>query len=70
MKSIARRKGPPANKAHEPAITEKLLRLSNAVVLPHVGSATFHARSEMARLACSAVTTVLSEGAVPADIIV
>ncbi len=54
---------------YEPEITEKLLQLSNAVVLPHVGSATFRARREMGRLACSAVTTVLSEGTVPPNVI-
>ncbi|MFP4231245.1 MAG: 2-hydroxyacid dehydrogenase [Spirochaetaceae bacterium] len=54
----------------EPEITRGLVSLSNAVVLPHVGSATFHARREMARLACSAVRSVLLEGETPPNTIV
>jgi lactate dehydrogenase-like 2-hydroxyacid dehydrogenase len=53
----------------EPEITERLLSLRNVVVLPHIGSATFHARREMARLACSAVRSVLIDGATPANTI-
>mgnify|MGYP006272389033 CR=1 FL=1 len=55
---------------HEPQVTEALRSLDNAVVLPHVGSATFHARREMARLACSAVRTVLADGKTPPNAVV
>lgn len=49
----------------EPEITAGLLSLSNVVLLPHIGSATVHARREMARLACSAVRSVLIDGVAP-----
>ena len=54
----------------EPEVTKELLGLSNVVVLPHVGSATYRSRSEMARLACSAVSTVLSDGTIPSNVVV
>jgi lactate dehydrogenase-like 2-hydroxyacid dehydrogenase len=53
----------------EPEITAELLSLRNVVVLPHIGSATFHARREMARLACSAVRSVLTDGEVPPNVV-
>ncbi|HDO19734.1 MAG TPA: D-glycerate dehydrogenase [Thermoplasmatales archaeon] len=36
---------------HEPEVSERLKRLSNVVILPHIGSATLETRTEMARLA-------------------
>ena len=54
----------------EPEITTELLSLDNVVVLPHIGSATFHARREMARLACSAVRGVLIDNVTPANTVV
>ncbi|MFW6223728.1 MAG: 2-hydroxyacid dehydrogenase [Spirochaetota bacterium] len=54
----------------EPEIASELLSLDNVVVLPHIGSGTFHARREMARLACSAVRSVLIDGVVPANTVV
>ncbi len=54
----------------EPEITTELLSLDNVVVLPHIGSATFHARREMARLACSAVRSVLIDGVTTGNTVV
>lgn len=52
----------------EPKINEKLLKLKNVVLLPHIGSAGKETREEMAELA---VTSIISffEGKVPANII-
>jgi lactate dehydrogenase-like 2-hydroxyacid dehydrogenase len=36
--------------ADEPRVPERLLALDNAVLLPHVGSATHHTRAIMARV--------------------
>ncbi len=43
----------------EPEITEDLLKMDNVVLLPHIGSATYKARNEMAVLAARNVINVL-----------
>ena len=43
----------------EPGVPRVLLEAPNAVLTPHIGSATFRARDEMARLAASNVIEVL-----------
>ena len=45
---------------NEPKINPELLKLSNVVLLPHVGSGTFEARNKMAELAARNVIAVLS----------
>ena len=44
----------------EPKITEKLMTLENAVLLPHIGSAAEETRSEMARMVIDDCCAVLS----------
>jgi len=44
----------------EPALAPGLARCENAVLLPHVGSATYEAREGMGRLAVDAIAAVLS----------
>jgi lactate dehydrogenase-like 2-hydroxyacid dehydrogenase len=45
---------------HEPRLADGLARLDNAVLLPHLGSATLEARDAMGRLVADAVVAVLS----------
>ena len=42
-------------------INPDLLKLSNAVLLPHIGSATEKARTDMAMIAVKNVVAVLSD---------
>ena len=49
----------------EPALAEGLAELDNAVVLPHLGSATTEARAAMVGLACANVVAVLTGGEPP-----
>ena len=49
---------------NEPTMAAGLERLSNVVVVPHIGSATIHTRAEMARIAANNLLTVL-EGGLP-----
>ena len=49
---------------HEPRVHPRLLQLKNAVVLPHIGSATEEARNAMARIAATNVLLFLG-GAEP-----
>lgn len=44
---------------NEPNYNEKLLKLKNVVLLPHIGSATFETRDKMAELAAKNVINVL-----------
>jgi glyoxylate reductase len=44
----------------EPALAPGLARCENAVLLPHLGSATYEAREAMGRLAVDAIAAVLS----------
>jgi glyoxylate reductase len=44
----------------EPALAEGLSRLPNAILLPHIGSATFEARDAMGRIAAQSIVDVLS----------
>ncbi|MCF8241593.1 MAG: D-glycerate dehydrogenase [Melioribacteraceae bacterium] len=44
---------------NEPDVNKELLKLKNVVLLPHLGSATNEARSEMALLAAKNIITVL-----------
>jgi glyoxylate reductase len=53
---------------HEPRITEKLKKLDNAVLVPHIGSATTKARLEMAMMTVRSVARALS-GQVPDHLI-
>lgn len=43
----------------EPAVEERLLRLDNVVLLPHVGSATYETRLKMAMMAATNLVAVL-----------
>ena len=45
---------------HEPRVTEKLKKLDNAVLVPHIGSATTKARLEMAMMTIRSVDRALS----------
>ena len=36
----------------EPVVNNKLMSMSNTVLMPHAGSATFTTRNEMVKLAC------------------
>jgi glyoxylate reductase len=45
---------------NEPNINQELLKLGNAVLLPHIGSATHEARNKMSELAAKNVIAVLS----------
>jgi len=45
---------------NEPMLNPELYQLDNAVLLPHLGSATFDARSDMAMLAAKNIAAVLS----------
>ena len=45
---------------NEPNINPELLKLSNVVLLPHVGSATEDTRNNMALLAAKNIIAVLS----------
>lgn len=49
---------------NEPAFEKELARMDNAVILPHIGSATFETRDAMAKLAAENVIAVL-EGRMP-----
>lgn len=49
----------------EPHISERLKRLPNAVLAPHLGSATREARAAMARLCAEAIVAVLQGERVP-----
>lgn len=53
---------------HEPRVTEKLKKLDNAVLVPHIGSATTKARLEMAMMTVRNVAKALS-GQVPDHLI-
>jgi len=44
----------------EPAVPQELLKLENAVLLPHIGSATVSTRNRMAEMAAREVVAVLS----------
>lgn len=44
---------------NEPTVNEKLLKLQNVVLLPHIGSATIETRNKMAELAVDNVIRVL-----------
>jgi glyoxylate reductase len=53
---------------HEPDVHPNLLTAPRTVLLPHIGSASQATRTRMARLAASAVDTVLG-GGVPANVV-
>jgi glyoxylate reductase len=52
----------------EPSINPRLLAAPRTVLLPHIGSATVHTRTRMARLACEGVCEVL-EGRTPPNLV-
>lgn len=52
----------------EPDISPELLRLENVVVAPHIGSATYEARSAMSELCAYAVLKVFA-GQIPSNIL-
>jgi glyoxylate reductase len=52
----------------EPSINPRLLAAPRTVLLPHIGSATVHTRTRMARLACQGVCDVLA-GRVPPNLV-
>ena len=43
---------------YEPKVNERILKLSNVVLLPHIGSASTYARGEMSRMAAQAIVDV------------
>jgi phosphoglycerate dehydrogenase-like enzyme len=45
---------------HEPDVSSRLRKLDSAVILPHIGSATFEARRAMARIAATDVLLFLT----------
>ena len=47
---------------NEPDVNPRLLKMSNVVLAPHIGSATQRARDGMARLVAENVTSVLQGG--------
>ena len=51
----------------EPEVTEALLSLENAVLVPHLGSATLETREAMGMLCVEALRAVLLESRVPAN---
>ncbi|KAF0117717.1 MAG: glyoxylate reductase [Hyphomonadaceae bacterium] len=53
---------------HEPAINPKLKKLSNVVLLPHMGSSTFEGRSQMGDKVIINIKTFV-DGHTPPDII-
>jgi glyoxylate reductase len=53
---------------YEPKITEKLKTLKNAVIVPHIGSATYTARLGMAQMTIDNVKLALS-GQTPRDLV-
>jgi glyoxylate reductase len=53
---------------HEPLVNQRLLDAPRTVLLPHIGSASQATRTQMARLASSAVATVL-EGGTPPNVV-
>jgi glyoxylate reductase len=53
---------------HEPAVHPGLLELDNAVVVPHLGSATLETRTEMATLAARNALAVLRGGPPPTPV--
>jgi len=46
---------------NEPAVHPRLLNAPNCILLPHIGSATFHARKEMGNLAAGAIIGILQK---------
>jgi glyoxylate reductase len=52
---------------HEPEVHRGLLGLENAVLVPHLGSATHETREAMGMLCVEALRAVLLEGRVPAN---
>ena len=54
---------------HEPAVDPGLLECENAVLIPHLGSATIETRSAMARLAAHNAVNVLAGVAPPTPIV-
>ena len=53
---------------HEPQTAPGLADLNNVILLPHIGSATMEARSEMARMAAESIAAVLN-GKMPNNIL-
>jgi glyoxylate reductase len=49
----------------EPEVHPRLLAAPNAILLPHIGSATWATRVRMTELACTGVVTVLAGGTPP-----
>ncbi len=54
---------------NEPAVEQGLLKLSNVVVVPHIGSASIEARTEMAIMVARNVTSVLIDNRRPPNIV-
>lgn len=50
---------------HEPAVPETLRALDNAVILPHIGSASFDTRARMAVMAAENILAVLAGRSAP-----
>jgi glyoxylate reductase len=50
---------------HEPKVTEELLALPNTVLLPHIGSATEQARTDMATMAARNLIAMLEGDEIP-----
>lgn len=52
----------------EPFVPDELLKLENVVLTPHIGSATFEARTKMAIVAAENIVKVLT-GKIPANVV-
>lgn len=52
----------------EPKVTEGLLKKRNVVLLPHIGSATFHTRNKMSLIAAQNILVALS-GSKPPNVV-
>ena len=55
--------------AHEPVVPQQLREMDNVVVLPHVGSATAHARAAMTALALRNLDQYLTDGTLTTPVV-
>ncbi len=54
---------------YEPSVNSSLLECRNAVLTPHIGSATLDTRVEMAKMCANSILSVLRDGATPPNAI-
>ncbi|PIY60030.1 D-glycerate dehydrogenase, partial [Candidatus Woesearchaeota archaeon CG_4_10_14_0_8_um_filter_47_5] len=53
---------------HEPVISDELRRLDNAIIVPHIASASFETRSLMATIAAQNILNAF-KGAMPVSLV-